>query len=69
MARKAQLKTVYRKSKIVVTLRGKKIYEFTGNRRHEEKDAFLQGWHRSSLLPQHDTHVWAHMSHLIKSNP
>lgn len=68
MARKAQLKTTYLKTKIVLTYRGRKVHvEPAGPRSWENVEAFKQGWHRSLLfVTQQDSHVWAYLSHTLK---
>ena len=47
-ARKAQLKTVYRKTKVVLTCRGKKVFEAKGHSCFQDIEAFKQGWNSAN---------------------
>jgi hypothetical protein len=64
--RQATLKVRYLKTKIVATMRGRKVFESNSLRRHDELRAFRQGWEIAMLnRDQHDSHVWRHLHHVL----
>jgi hypothetical protein len=64
--RRATLKVRYLKTKITATFRGRKVFESNSNRRHDDLQAFKQGWEIAQLnRDQHDSHVWRHLHHVL----